>query len=205
MSVKKIWMMSLTMGVLVAVLAYIVLFYKPAAKTSTEEQAKQEEKVDTVSAAEKEKVEEPGEIPKREMTNPIVEVSKGMRAISLFVELAPGVSGYVQPNSIVDVVAYETYKDEKTEKEFKSAVLVLEKVKVLTSGKSSDNLEEAFGYDTVTLEVTPEDGVMLSLATRDKDGFYLMLRNEEDEEVGKQGYKETREIFKDKKEEEEKK
>ncbi len=50
---------------------------------------------------------------------------------------------------------------------------------------------------TVTLEVTPEEGVMLSLAAKDKDGFYFMLRNTKDSATGKLNYKQTREVIKE--------
>ena len=158
---------------------------------------KRNDDVKTEEEIEKEKQAEKEKALAREFVNPIVDVSKGKRAISIKVNLEQGVSGYIAPNSMVDVIAYETTKDDATKKEFKSAVLVLENVKVLTSGKSSDNKEAALKYETVTLEVTPEEGVVLSLASKDKDGFYLMLRNTEDTETGKAGLKQTREVIKE--------
>ena len=95
----------------------------------------------------------------------------------------------------MDVIAYETTKDGQTGKQNRSAVLILEDVKVLTSGKASNSKDEALNYETVTLEVTPEQGVTLSLAAKDKDGFYLMLRNTGDTETGKAGLKQTREVI----------
>ncbi len=208
MNTKKIWIISLVLGLMVAGFVYLSILAKekpatPAsAPVSQEIQEKKDKKSD--EQIEKEKQEKKEKSLEREFTNPIVDVNKGKRAISIRVELAEGVSGYVAPNSMVDVVAYETKKDDATKKEFKSAVLVLENVKVLTSGKSSDNKEGALKYETVTLEVTVEEGVMLSLASKDKDGFYLMLRNTEDKGTGKAGYKQTREVIKDDKEEEKK-
>jgi pilus assembly protein CpaB len=192
---KKIWLWSLILGAMVAIIAYFAMFSNQQASVATSGEVEQ-------AATNNEENDKQAEVEEeidftREITNPMVEVEKGKRAISIYVDIAPGVSGYVEPESKVDVIAYESDKDEEKDKEYRSAVLVLENVKVLTSGNSSSSKEEALKYQTVTLEVTPEEGVMLSLASRDKDGFYLMLRNEEDTETGKQGYKQTREVLKD--------
>lgn len=199
-------MISLILGLIVAGFVYLTLFAKdntstPASVSVSEDQ---EDSKDVKSEEEKENENENGKQSEkekallREFVNPIVDVSKGKRAISIKVlNLEQGVSGYITPNSMVDVIAYETTRDDATKKEFKSAVLVLENVKVLTSGKSSDNKEAALLYETVTLEVTPEQGVVLSLASKDKDAFYLMLRNSEDTETGKAGLKQTREVIKE--------
>ncbi|MDN3019725.1 Flp pilus assembly protein CpaB [Paenibacillus sp. BSR1-1] len=200
MNTKKIWMISLILGMMVAAFAYLTIFSKENVSTAadgqvTQEQQKKDSQTDK-QAEEKKKAEEEKKKLEREFKNPIIEVSKGNRAFSIRVNLEQGVSGYIAPNSKVDVLAYETTKD-VAGKEFKSAVLVLENVKVLTSGKSSDNKDEALHYETVTLEVTPEQGVMLGLASKDKDGFYLMLRNPEDTQAGKTGIKQTREVIKD--------
>lgn len=194
MNTKKIWIISLILGMTVAGLVYISLYAKSASVNVSDVQA---ETNDKKTEEEKEKQSKKEAALAREFVNPIADVSKGMRAISIKVNLESGVSGYISPNSMVDVIAYETTKDDSTKKEFKSAVLVLENVRVLTSGKSSDNKEAALLYETVTVEVTPEQGVVLSLASKDKDGFYLMLRNTEDTETGKAGLKQTREIIKE--------
>ena len=190
MKTKRIWMWSLIFGAFATVIVYVALFTNlTTASTDAQTEVKEVEKPELATAAEE-------TIAKREITNPIVEVSEGMRGISLNVDLAGGVSGYIEPNSYVDVIAYETTID-KEKKEFKSAVLVLQNIKVLTSGKAPDSKEEAFHYETVTLEVTPEQGVTLTLAAKDKDGFYLMLRNNEDETTVKEGLKETRQVYKE--------
>ncbi len=125
----------------------------------------------------------------------MVEVSEGKRAISLKTILEGGVSGYIEPNANVDVIAYETTIDENTKKKYKSSVLVLQNIKVLAIGKSSDTTQEALDYQTVTLEVTPDQGLMLSLAAKDKDGFYFMLRNTKDEGVIEDMKRSTREVL----------
>ncbi|MFP5112716.1 Flp pilus assembly protein CpaB [Bacillaceae bacterium C204] len=196
MNTKKIWIISLILGIAVAGIAYLTVFSKGTASTTStssgiEVSQEKEKKKAADEQAKKEKELE------REFNNPIVEISKGKRAISLKVNLEQGVSGYIAQKSMVDVIAYESTKDDKTGKEYRSAVLVLENVKVLTSGKSADSKEEALHYETVTLEVTPEEGVILGLASKDKDGFYLMLRNTDDTETGKAGLKQTREVIKE--------
>lgn len=206
MNTKKIWMISLILGLTVAGFVYLTIFAKdnsstPASVSVNQDQDDSKDDIKSEEEIEKEKQAEKEKALLREFVNPIVDVSTGKRAISIRVGLEHGVSGYIAPNSMVDVIAYENTKDDATKKEFKSAVLVLENVKVLTSGKSSDPKESALNYETVTLEVTVEEGVMLGLASKDKDGFYLMLRNTDDTETGKAGLKHTREVIKEEAEE----
>ncbi|OLS36896.1 Flp pilus assembly protein CpaB [Bacillus sp. MRMR6] len=198
MHTKKIWLVSLVLGLMVAGFVYFTMFSKNEAITpaSTTVNQGQDEEAERKKLEEEKKAEKEAALD-REFINPIVDVSTGKRAISLKVNLESGLSGYIAPNSMVDVIAYESMRDDATKKEYRSAVLVLENVKVLTSGKSSDSKETVLNYETVTLEVTPEEGVVLSLASLDKDGFYLMIRNPEDSETGKQGIKQTREIIKE--------
>lgn len=203
MNTKKIWIISLILGIMVAVFAYVAILSKGNASPTSgsavgqDKDTNKEKQTDLKTKADKKSEAEKEQKLKREFTNPIVDVSKGKRAISLKINLEQGVSGYVAPNSRVDVMAYENTKDDKTGKEYKSAVLILENVKVLTSGKSSDNKDATLQYETVTVEVTPEEGVMLGLASKDKDGFYLMLRNNDDTATGKAGLKQTREVLKE--------
>jgi pilus assembly protein CpaB len=202
MNTKKIWLISLILGLMVSGVVYISIFAKdntmaPASGSVSQNQNDTKDDVKSEEELEKEKQVEKEKALLREFANPMVDVSTGKRAISINVDIAPGVSGYIAPNSMVDVIAYESTKDDATKKEFRSAVLVLENVKVLTSGKSSDPKESALNYETVTLEVSVEEGIVLSLASKDKDGFYLMLRNTEDTETGKAGLKQTREVIKE--------
>ncbi|MFK4998206.1 Flp pilus assembly protein CpaB [Bacillus sp. N9] len=171
MNIKRIWAWSMIFGVLAATFVYFTFYSNLPVKTASSN-------VQQEAQEEPEIVEEELEPTGREMPNPIVEVSKGKRAISIKVNLEEGTSGYIEPESKVDIIAFETEKDE--ERAYRSAVLILENVKVLASGKSADNANEALHYDTVTVEVTPEEGLELGLTAKYKDGFYLMLRNEED-------------------------
>lgn len=206
MNTKRIWMISLILGLTVAIFAYLTMFSKEGASTNasttvSKEQENRDEK-NKVEQLKEEKQTKKEKALLREIANPIVDVINGKRAISIKINSEQGVSGYIATNSMVDVIAYETTKDDATKKEYRSAVLVLENVKVLTTGKSSDSKDDALKYETVTLEVTVEQGVMLSLASKDKGGFYLMLRNQEDTQTGKAGIKQSREVIKDSSEEE---
>lgn len=192
MKTKQIWIGAVVFGLLATCIVYFAVFSKKEAASSQVKPVKENgTEVAKVKAAESENS-------KREMSNPIVPVSEGKRAISLRVVLETGVSGYLEPNSKVDIIAYGTTIDKETKKEYRTAKLMLQNVKVLASGKSSDKKDEALKYETVTVEVTPQEGVQLSLAAKDKDGFYFMLRNAKDEGiVDAEGTKVTREVIKD--------
>lgn len=199
MNSKKIWLMSLVFGGLMACVTYFALFSSSesagTAKTSqTEASIKNDDGVKVVKAAE-------AENKQNNIKNPMVKVSEGKRAITLRTLLDSGVSGYIQPKSMVDVIAYETTIDPNTNKKYKSSVIVLQNIKVLAVGKSSDTPEEAINYETVTLEVTPDQGLALSLAAKDKDGFYFMLRDSKDEGVIEDMKRITREVIEEGKEE----
>lgn len=191
MKTKRIWMWSFVFGIIAALVAYVVVFPAPApvpASTTTAVKDDAKENQD----------EEDPEVPRREMSNKMISVAEGMRAVSLKVmALEQGVSGYIEPNSHIDIIAYESNKDEKTNKEMRTAKLVLQNIKVLASGKSADGTDEALRYETVTVEVTPEQGVELSLASRDKDGFYFMLRGKDDANIEKDPISFSREVFKE--------
>lgn len=193
MNVKRIWMMSLLLGVMTALMVYIVVFSKEPTTTASSVQVSTGADMETSSDMEVAEEEVTG---KREFANPMVEISDGKRAISIKVTTSEeGLSGYIEPESKVDIIAYATIIDEKTTKKFKTASMIVENVKVLAAGKASQSIEEALHYETVTVEVTPEEGVILGLAAKDNDGFYLLLRNEEDSETGKKGHTERKELI----------
>lgn len=199
MNSKKIWILSLAFGILMASVTYIALFSNQSAPNASSVESKKNvaEKNDGVKVAKAAETKNKDE----RIKNPMEEISEGKRAISLKTVLESGVSGYIEPNSKVDIIAFETIIDEATKKKYKSSVLVLQNIKVLASGKASDSLEEALHYETVTLEVTPDQGLTLSLASRDKDGFYFMLRNSKDQSVIEEMKRSTREVIDEGKEE----
>ncbi|WP_129689931.1 Flp pilus assembly protein CpaB [Gottfriedia acidiceleris] len=191
MNTKRIWIYSLIFGLLTALVLYIAVFSNTATPTTVKETKKPVVKANIQTAKATEK-----KIQKREIKNEMIPVSEGKRAISLKVDLEQGISGYVEPNSMVDIIAYETNIDQKTKKEFRSAILGFQNIKVLASGKASDSNDEALNYETITVEVTPEQGLELSLASKDKNGFYFMLRNVKDNKEETKDVRVTREVVK---------
>lgn len=196
MKTKRLWIWSLIFGIMASLLVYGFVFMNFSEPALSESEPTEEE-LAAAALEEEERLAE--EAFQREKVNPIVEISEGKRAISLKVALIEeGVSGYIEPKSYVDIIAYSTNfeeeeavegeeaveREEPLEIETLTAELILQNVKVLASGASADTEDEALRYETVTVEVTPEEGVLLSLAAKDQDGFYFMLRNEEDDQLG---------------------
>ena len=196
MKTKRIWLWSFVFGIFAAGLVYFAFNSSTSIPASApEEEAAEEE-------AEDEELEEEVEEELERFTNPIVEVSEGKRAISLDVAyIHEGVSGFIEPESYIDIIAFDSDLDEE-ENEFLNAELVLQKVKVLATGAATQNLEESINYTTITVEVTPEEGVMLSLAGKHDEGFYFMLRHVDDEGIETEIIRYTTEILKKEEEEE---
>ena len=121
-------------------------------------------------------------------------ITQGMRGISVRVDDVTGVSGFVTPNSRVDVLV--SGNDGKENSEQKSKV-ILQNVKVLAIGKSIEQKDnKPVEVPTVTLLVSPEDAEKLTLAAR-QDPVRLALRNYRDDEyVGTRGIS-TRTLFGD--------
>jgi len=104
----------------------------------------------------------------------------GMRGISVKVDEVTGVSGFITPNSRVDVLV--AGNDGSSTGEQKSKV-ILQNVKVLATGKSIEQKDDKpIEVPTVTLLVTPADAERLTLATR-SDPVRLALRSFRDDEV----------------------
>lgn len=202
MKTKRLWIWSLIFGVIASLLVYGFVFMNLTTPVSSSSESTAEE---LAVAAQKEEERLAEAVFEREKVNPIVEISDGKRAISLRVSLnEEGVSGYIEPKSQIDIIAFSTVfeseemegSEEVDKKEFLSAELILQNVKVLASGSSADKEDEALRYQTVTVEVTPEEGVLLSLAAKEKDGFYFMLRNEEDDHLQAEPVQLTRQVVK---------
>lgn len=180
MKTKRIWLWSFIFGIFAAGLVYYIFYSTAATPVSSTEDLDQD--------VEEELEEENREITEEEeeiirFNNTTFEISGGKRAISLEVgHLYEGVSGYIEPNSYIDIIAFDSNIDEDG-KEYLNAELILQRVLVLTVGASSQSVEDSVNYITVTIEVTPEEGVFLSLAEKHEEGFYFMLRNSDDEGI----------------------
>jgi pilus assembly protein CpaB len=136
----------------------------------------------------------PGEpllLPKIDTTGSVLTlaaaITPGMRAVSIVVRNDTGVSGFVLPGDRVDVNEFMELEDAsgRTEGSRVSANIlarpVLRHVKVLAVDQSFEaNLEGAKPSQTVTLEVTPDDALLLGAASqRASLGLALISRDEE--------------------------
>ncbi|WP_291203348.1 Flp pilus assembly protein CpaB [Hyphomonas sp.] len=136
----------------------------------------------------------PGEpllLPKIDTTGSVLTlaaaITPGMRAVSIVVRNDTGVSGFVLPGDRVDVNEFMELEDAggRPEGSRVSANIlarpVLRHVKVLAVDQSFDaNLEGAKPSQTVTLEVTPDDALLLGAASqRASLGLALISRDEE--------------------------
>lgn len=118
-------------------------------------------------------------------------IQPGMRAVSVVVASDTGVAGFVLPGDRVDVNEFVEEKDARSAPEDarRSANVfaqpVLKGVKVLAVDQTFEaGLEGARPSNTVTLEVTPEDALLLGAASRRAAlGLALIGREEEVAEV----------------------
>jgi pilus assembly protein CpaB len=118
-------------------------------------------------------------------------IPEGMRGMSVRVDNVTGVSGFITPNSRVDVIIAGTPEGEQQQ----MSKVVLQNVKVLATGKSIEQKDEKpVEVPTVTLLVSPEQAERLTLATR-FEPVRLALRNYRDEEVVKTAGVFTRGLF----------
>jgi pilus assembly protein CpaB len=114
-------------------------------------------------------------------------ISKGMRAISISISGAAGVSGLVQPNDRVDVMGSFTLPSRKDPEKTEWVTLtVLQDVSVLATGQTlgkselGDRTRASAGYSSVTVEVTPREAELLVFVENMRGHLTLSLRNPED-------------------------
>lgn len=103
-------------------------------------------------------------------------IPPGMRAMSIRVDEVIGVSGFVLPNTYVDVIGVQTNRKHKTAK------TILRRIKVLAIAQQTYNENgKAKVVRTVTLRVTPRESEKLALQTHE-GAIQLVLRNPLDKE-----------------------
>src|SRR5262245_6016394 len=108
-------------------------------------------------------------------------IPEGMRAMSVRVDDVTGVSGFITPNSRVDVLVARAPGGEGNEGQ--RSKLVLQDIPVLAIGKSiAQTQDKPVEVPTVTLLVSPEDAERLTLATR-YEPVRLALRNYSDNQL----------------------
>lgn len=105
-------------------------------------------------------------------------IEDGMRAVSVKVDKVTGVSGFITPNSRVDVVATATVEQGESKREYHSRVIV-QNVRVLATGTHIEQQEGgAVEVPTVTLLITPEEAEKLAVVR--KEPVVLALRGYRD-------------------------
>jgi len=120
-------------------------------------------------------------------------ITEGMRAMSVKVDGVTGVSGFITPNSRVDVLV--AGKPEGRTDDEERSKLILQNVRVLATGKSIEQQDEKpVEVPTVTLLVSPEEAEKLTLATK-QEPVRLALRNFRDEEVVRTPGMSTAQLF----------
>jgi pilus assembly protein CpaB len=108
-------------------------------------------------------------------------IPEGYRAMTVKVDDAAGISGFIQPGTLVDVVV--TIDPESNSKQDPVSKIVLQNIKVLANGKNIDkpeNEREANSVKAVTLQVTPEQAEKLALAATEGK-LQLVMRSQIDQ------------------------
>jgi pilus assembly protein CpaB len=109
-------------------------------------------------------------------------IPEGYRAMTVKVDDAAGISGFIMPGSLVDIVV--TIDPEKgSGHQDPVSKIVLQNIKVLANGQNIDkpeNEREANSVKAVTLQVTPEQAEKLALAATEGK-LQLVMRNQVDQ------------------------
>jgi pilus assembly protein CpaB len=109
-------------------------------------------------------------------------IPDGYRAMTVKVDDVVGVSGFIQPGTLVDIVVTIIPPDNDRQRE-KVSKIVLQNIKVLASGQNIDkpkNEKETERVKAVTLQVTPEQAEKLALASSE-GRLQLVMRNAVDQ------------------------
>lgn len=109
-------------------------------------------------------------------------IPEGYRAMNVRVDDVVGVSGFIMPGTLVDIVVVIEPPENGSQRERVSKI-VLQNIKVLANGSNLDkpkNEKEAERVKTVTLQVTPEQAEKLALASSE-GRLQLVMRNSIDQ------------------------
>ena len=110
-------------------------------------------------------------------------IPEGYRAMTVKVDDAAGISGFIQPGTMVDVVVTIDPAEGVASRQDPVSKIVLQNIKVLASGQNIDkpeNEREANSVKAVTLQVTPEQAEKLALAATEGK-LQLVMRNQVDQ------------------------
>jgi len=109
-------------------------------------------------------------------------IPEGYRAMTVKVDDAAGISGFIMPGSLVDVVVTIDPREGSGMQDPVSKI-VLQNIKVLANGQNIDkpeNEREANSVKAVTLQVLPEQAEKLALAASEGK-LQLVMRNQVDQ------------------------
>ena len=109
-------------------------------------------------------------------------IPEGYRAMTVKVDDVVGISGFIMPGTLVDVVVVID-PQEKAGMQDPISKIVLQNIKVLANGQNIDKPEdqrEANSVKAVTLQVTPEQAEKLALASTEGK-LQLVMRNQIDQ------------------------
>jgi pilus assembly protein CpaB len=109
-------------------------------------------------------------------------IPEGYRAMTVQVDDAAGISGFIMPGTLVDVVVVIDPREGSGMQDPISKI-VLQNIKVLANGQNIDKPKderEANSVKAVTLQVTPEQAEKLALASSEGK-LQLVMRNQIDQ------------------------
>src|SRR5829696_9019046 len=109
-------------------------------------------------------------------------IPEGYRAMTVKVDDAAGISGFITPGTLVDVVVVIDPREGSAQQDPISKI-VLQNIRVLANGQNIDKPKderEATSVKAVTLQVTPEQAEKLALATSEGK-LQLVMRNQIDQ------------------------
>ena len=109
-------------------------------------------------------------------------IPEGYRAMTVKVDDAAGISGFIMPGTLVDVVVVIDPREGSGMQDPISKI-VLQNIKVLANGQNIDKPKderEANSVKAVTLQVTPEQAEKLALASSE-GRLQLVMRNQIDQ------------------------
>src|SRR5229473_5768216 len=109
-------------------------------------------------------------------------IPEGYRAMTVKVDDVVGISGFIMPGTLVDVVVVIDPGD-KSGMQDPISKIVLQNIKVLANGQNIDKPEDqrqANSVKAITLQVTPEQAEKLALASSEGK-LQLVMRNSTDQ------------------------
>lgn len=110
-------------------------------------------------------------------------IPEGYRAMTVAVNDVVGISGFIMPGTLVDVVVVIDPQQSNGVQQGPISKIVLQNIKVLANGQNIDkpeNQRDANSVKAVTLLVTPEQAEKLALASNE-GRLQLMMRNSIDQ------------------------